>query len=212
MLFWKEAWLQRVDDPHVEASAPPADALDRLRARLKSSVSEGKFFCQSSELLQATVPLSRTAKARKALREVMVGNRGAGEMASVMTRVAWRKFCKRFVGTFPSGRVRRTPVEKLGLVPGEMVEIKSFDEILSTLDHNGRNRGLQCSFAMRQFCGKRYRVKQRLDRMIIETSGQMRQIENTVLLEGVDCQCYYAFGGCPRAEPLYWREIWLRRV
>jgi hypothetical protein len=36
---------------------------------------------------------------------------------------------------------------------------------------------------------------------------------NTVILEGVTCDSsIYAFGGCPRMDFLYWREIWLKRV
>jgi hypothetical protein len=41
----------------------------------------------------------------------------------------------------------------------------------------------------------------------------MRQLRNTVFLEGSLCGCScVAFGGCPRGEFAYWREIWLRRV
>jgi hypothetical protein len=33
-----------------------------------------------------------------------------------------------------------------------------------------------------------------------------------VYLEGSMCGCaHVAFGGCPRGEFSYWREIWLRR-
>jgi hypothetical protein len=41
----------------------------------------------------------------------------------------------------------------------------------------------------------------------------MRQLRNTVFLKGSLCGCTcVAFGGCPRGEFAYWREIWLRRV
>jgi hypothetical protein len=39
----------------------------------------------------------------------------------------------------------------------------------------------------------------------------MVQLTNTVALEGVVCQGLCA-KNCPRANYLYWRESWLRRV
>jgi hypothetical protein len=56
-------------------------------------------------------------------------------------------------------------------------------------------------------------VERRLDRLIVDGTGEMRQMHNTVCLEGSHCGCSYeAFGGCPRDEYAYWREIWLRRL
>jgi hypothetical protein len=66
---------------------------------------------------------------------------------------------------------------------------------------------------MRKFCGKKFRVRSRADKLISEGSGIMRSIPNTVILENVLCDsAYYAFGGCPRKDFHYWREIWLKRV
>ena len=49
--------------------------------------------------------------------------------------------------------------------------------------------------------------------MIAEGTGKMRQLRDTVILMEALCDSsYYAFGGCPRGDFLYWREIWLRRV
>jgi hypothetical protein len=41
----------------------------------------------------------------------------------------------------------------------------------------------------------------------------MKHFQNTVMLEDVLCDsACFAFGGCYRADLLYWREIWLKRV
>jgi hypothetical protein len=41
----------------------------------------------------------------------------------------------------------------------------------------------------------------------------MRKLHNTAFLEESYCGCScVAFGGCPRGEFAYWREIWLERV
>lgn len=47
-------------------------------------------------------------------------------------------------------------------------------------------------------CGQRHRVERRIERIIVDGTGEMRQIRNTVYLEGSPCACaYVAFGGCP---------------
>ena len=110
------------------------------------------------------------------------------------------------------GNLKRTPVGTLELQPGELVEIKSMEEMRATLDDKGRNRGLACDIELKTFCGRHYRVLGRLDRMISEPTGEMRKVEATVILDGNTCMCARVVGGCPRLEYTYWREVWLRRV
>jgi hypothetical protein len=98
----------------------------------------------------------------------------------------------------------------LHLRPGEFVEVKSESEIRETLDDSGRLRALRFLPQMRDFCGKRFRVHRRLERMVLEHSGEIRRVTNTVLLENVFCDGEAS--GCDRSCFLYWREAWLRRV
>jgi len=42
------------------------------------------------------------------------------------------------------------------LQPGELVEIKSEEEIMATLDLNKKNWGLSFTPEMKQYCGRRY--------------------------------------------------------
>jgi len=125
----------------------------------------------------------------------------------------WWKAWQKVMGVYPCGNRKPTPVEVLGVQAGELVEVKPLKEIVATLDKNGLNRGLHFSVDMIPFCGKQLRVMARADRLIAEMTGQMRGIPNTVILEGPthDGSCY-AFGGCPRMESPYWREIWIKRV
>jgi hypothetical protein len=61
-------------------------------------------------------------------------------------------------------------------------------------------------------CGGQRRVEKKLEKIIVDGSGEMRKLHNTVYLEGSPCGCaHVALGGCPRGELSYWREIWLRR-
>jgi hypothetical protein len=101
--------------------------------------------------------------------------------------------------------------ECLNLQPGELVEVRSEDEILSTLDERGRLKGLRWMTGMDRYCGKRVRVFKRLEVLLLENSLEYRKLKNTVLLEGAMCDGK-AFNGCGRSCFFYWREAWLKRV
>jgi hypothetical protein len=55
-------------------------------------------------------------------------------------------------------------------------------------------------------------VSERLDKIIVDGTGEMPKLRDTVQLEGSVCgYAYQAIGGCSRREINYWRESWLRR-
>jgi len=114
-------------------------------------------------------------------------------------------------GRQPHGEVRAELDEALNLQPGEMIEVKTEEEIRATLDAAGRNRGLLWMRGMDRYCGKRYRVYRRVNVILLESTGQLRKMKNTVLLEGLMCDGSEFFG-CDRSCFYYWREAWLRRV
>jgi len=101
-------------------------------------------------------------------------------------------------------------IVSLNLKPGEIVEVLSENEILSTLDEKGLYQRLGFMPEMRKYCGKKFRVLKKVNRMMVEGKG-MRRIKNTVILEGVFCDGE-AHGGCQRTCYICWREGWLRRV
>jgi hypothetical protein len=98
---------------------------------------------------------------------------------------------------------------------GEVVEIRSKAEIERTLNRANRNRGLNIDEEMTTFCGGRYRVTTRVNRIINEQTGEMMEFSNPcIVLDGVVCKGEYAPMRlmCPRRITAYWRENWLRRV
>ncbi len=112
----------------------------------------------------------------------------------------------------PAPQARQTvPNEVLNLRPGELVEVRSAEEIMETLDADDKCRGLWFMPEMFRHCGKRYRVYKRLERMLLESTGEMRKLKNTVILEGVICDGSEHFD-CDRSCFHYWREAWLKRV
>jgi hypothetical protein len=107
-----------------------------------------------------------------------------------------------------------TTVKKddLNLQPGEWVEVKSMKEIFATLNDQDKLAGLRFNPEMTEFCGQRFKVFKRLDKIIIESTGELRRIRlPTVLLDGVYCDGR-AHGDCDRSCFCFWREAWLKRV
>jgi hypothetical protein len=145
----------------------------------------------------------------KIFKEIVYNRLNILEAIKSVILPGWRKINKT---PQPKGLLGKTPVEYLNLMPGELIEVKSYNEILHTLDKNGRNKGLHFTSDMKQYSGKQFKVRNKLERMIREDTGEMQEIKNTVILEDVICSFPYRFAGCPRAEFHYWREIWLNRV
>jgi hypothetical protein len=211
VIFWREAWLRGVDDPAVQAVV--GVGREQLLARLKTSTGPQSYFCQAGELLKATDHLSRGERFTKCFSEIRTGNCSIWEMAGrIGTWLIWR-IRRVFLGAYARGTNKSTPVECLNLQAKEWVEIKPIEIIIRTLDKTANNRGLWFSPDMRLLCGQRRQVEKRVDKIITDGTGQMRQLRNTVFLEGSYCGCaHVAFGGCSRREYVYWREIWLDRA
>ena len=168
-----------------------------------------------TELPKATHTLSRSGRVIRYLSGLRAGNFSVLDMVrSVATFLVWWNFSRRLFGVYARGSRKSTPTESLNLQPGEWVEVKPMKRIIETLDQRGHNRGLYFSPDMRRWCGRKLRVKGRLDNIIVDGTGQMRQLHNTVCLEGSTCGCSdmaLGMAGCSRCEFTYWREIWLRR-
>lgn len=117
------------------------------------------------------------------------------------------------VGKIPKGA--QTPAARLNLEIGELVRVKSYKEILSTLNEISHNRGMYFDAEAVPYCGGAYEVLGRVEKIINEKTGRMMNIKNdAVILKGVGCQARYAQCRrfCPRSIYVYWREIWLERV
>lgn len=101
--------------------------------------------------------------------------------------------------------------EVLGLQPGELIEVRSEEEIRSILDATGKTRGLGFMPEMWEYCGQRLRVFKRVEKICLENAPRaVRKVESTVLLEGAVCKGGGI--GCDRACFYFWRECWLKRV
>jgi hypothetical protein len=106
----------------------------------------------------------------------------------------------------------RPVVRKLGLRCGDLVEVRSREEILSTLDAKGCLEALPFMPEMLEHCGKRFRVYRSAHKTCDTISGTGgRRMADAVHLEGLRCDGA-AHGGCQAACLLFWKEAWLKRV
>lgn len=113
---------------------------------------------------------------------------------------------------FIEGGSEKTSAALLDLQPGELVEVRSKEEIMATLDKDQKNRGLWFDSEMLPYCGGIYRVLRRVHKIIDEKTGKLITMKNPcIVLEGVVCKSDY-HRLCPRAIYPYWRESWLKRA
>lgn len=212
MIFWKVAWVRKCAEGEIVASGDQRKPLTDL-INLKVKASPTQYFCQATQLLAISHYLCREDTISQIKTDLRTRAISLFAMIPLIIVPYLRKLRNRYFGR-PRfrGTLTRTPVQHLGLEPGEWVEIKPQHELLATLDKEGRNRGLSCDIEFAQFCGKQYRVRSRLERMISEATGQMRKVDSTVTLDGISCLCSFSVGGCPRSDFSYFREVWLRRV
>ena len=228
-LFWKEAWLRRVEPGDPVPAAPPAsaEATRALAARAGAHTTqtvEGekgpalRYRCQATELPRATVRL-RTLDPRPYVREFTCGNVSLGRFLRVTARAAFEESISR-LGLDPEKTVKGTTAssprtEQLGLRPGEWVQVRSAAEIASTLNDKGKNRGLWFDREMLAFCGRTFRVRRRINRIVDDRTGELIEMKlDCVTLEGAVCSGDRSLARwfCPRQIYPYWREGWLRRV
>lgn len=95
---------------------------------------------------------------------------------------------------------------------GDLVEVRSKEEILATLDQNGCVDAMPFMPEMLQYCGQRFRVRAVAHKTcdtIRNTGG--RRLNSAVHLMGLRCDGS-AHGGCQAECNLFWKDIWLKRI
>jgi hypothetical protein len=237
LLFWKEAWLQRVsNEPQQTQSSngstnngfatngaakngSPVTGRDLVWLQTTTiqsapSAPEVCYRCQATELKKASQPLPWW-KPGQYLRDIFINKEPPIDVIRGFIGATLNILFRRFLEHgYPnvSGPLKQTPIEELNLQPGEWVIVKSREEIIATLDKHGRNRGLTFDGEMLPFCGQRFRVLRRVEKILEESTGRMIKPRGTsVILENVYCTSRFR-RVCPRAIYSYWREIWLRRA
>lgn len=230
LLYWKEVWLKRVEPGG--ASLATAGRIDLSLLEINTQKEPGpdgepRYSCQATELLRAAPACLPRRNLGQYVTDVKTGNVSA--LASlkaflvvlfnrlqdlskrVLPRRLWFRDGLRWDAV--KGRVvGATPTGYLNLEPGEMVRIKTQEQIEATLNEDRLNRGMSFDEEMARYCGRTARVQARVTKCLDEKTGRMLTMQNPcVVLEGVVCDGVYN-ASCPREFVSFWREIWLERV
>jgi hypothetical protein len=94
---------------------------------------------------------------------------------------------------------------------GQWVEVRSKEEILTTLDAKGQLDGMPFMPEMFQFCGKKFQVYKSAHKTCdTVTMGRGRRVDKAVHL---DTRCDgTGHGGCQAGCLLFWKQAWLKPV
>ncbi len=216
-MFWNEAWLkphtaERPADGPIDGASTDQSWNPRAWALSLPTRSGDRYVCQSTSLAQATSPLTSWNPAHL-LRDLVDRQLTLGRLLQIVGRVLLNKMRglmkKREIGGL-AGPHQHNLKGNLALTAGDAVVVKTADEIAATLDPAGRNQGLSFEPDMADFLGLPFEVERPVSRIILEQTGKMAHLTNTVALKGVTCKGLCS-KNCPRANPLFWREIWLQR-
>jgi len=242
-VIWKETWLRRVSKNEPAYTSTPIERLVTLvwsatrRSAPSEKFNEPLYVCQATQVPIATELLPVWHPVQY-IEDYRSGNVSLSQIISRLLFELYAQLVALGVGLGSALRwiynavqwvrgglpypVRRgclpvggpTPAANLDLKVGELVRVKDGDSILKTVDERLFNRGMSFSPEMMPYCGKTFRVKERVRKIINEKTGQLINLKNSCLvLEGVECQGRYTRPlNCPRGFPPYWREIWLERV
>ena len=121
------------------------------------------------------------------------------------TSVRWR-------GDSSPQEMAKDFIPAIPFTQGELVRVRSREEILSTLDPFKELKG--CAFLpdMYQYCGTEQRVLRSMRHFMDERDYKLKKVRGVILLENVMCNGTPTFGECDRCCFLFWREEWLERI
>ena len=173
LLFWREEWLRPASDTQRPAPATTDEAaLAILTPKTGTTNDRGEsvYRCQATDILRASRPLSKYDP-RQYVRDLTSGNVTLRvflvglavfvfKQYQLMTqRVLPRWLRIRGGKPYPfyqgTGTGARTPVDDVA--PGQLVEVRQKDEIMSTLSPENRNRSMWFDPEMIPYCGTRAR-------------------------------------------------------
>lgn len=222
LLFWREEWLEGPGLATADAvNDPPLATVETLTERTQNG---DLYHCQATAMKQASRPLpalrfgqyvtdvkSRNVKPLTLLKGLLI------TFFNIFQWQSRKRLPRKIVlfggRTYPfykgTGTGKRVPAGEVQ--PGDLVEVRSKREIMSTLNPDNRNGGMLFDGEMLPFCGQRARVERKIDKIIDEPTGKMLKLHDCLVLEDVICQgTYHRF--CPRGGLPYWREAWLQKV
>jgi hypothetical protein len=242
LIFWNEAWLKSVgDDVTVVSSGLCTESIVIDRTQALEPNGELSYVCQTTRV-QYESPLPwwdiRQYFEDYTSRNISLRRLLSGTIYSAYYNLSGPRFLGRFglgpamIRLYDKARPiwdgiewprkpgflpleQPTPTASLNLQSGELVRVKSREEILKTINTDNKNRGLWWDAELAPYCGGTYRVLSRVTKALDERTGKMQIMKTPcIILDSVVCGARYSACRmfCPRNTYAYWREIWLERI
>ena len=221
--LWKLDWLTKSDAPLVDEPSEEKDVtstkaflqrlvqLSALDPGDRVTKSSGIFYrCQATELGVATGQSSPFHFGQYWLAK-KTNRTSVRSIVRFLCGMILKKVFRRSDSV--AGPCRKTPATDLHLQVGDKAKVKSFEEILETLDERGCNRGLWFDPAeMKPFCGKTLTVTRRIERIINEQTGELLEMRvPSIVLDETQCSGVHR-RFCSRGMLHFWREVWLEKL
>ncbi|MFO1146979.1 MAG: hypothetical protein U1E62_01285 [Alsobacter sp.] len=232
LMYWKTAWLRPAAQPAVEAEPTEAGPVPSLLAdNTRETLPDGKtrFRCQATQVVAASRSIS-SREFSQYVEDVQTGNVTLQDSLRHVPKFYARSVAVQVLEGLGL-RQKRNPdaaappsppppaahgsAPSLNLAVGDVVQVRSRDEIAATLDESGKHLGMSFDKEMFAYCGKTFKVTAVIRKIIDERSGRMiRFRSDCIVLDRLHC---LGLGNpdrlfCPRAPLWYWREEWLRRA
>ncbi len=104
------------------------------------------------------------------------------------------------------------PVVIEDLKAGDIVRVRSKEEIQGTLNSSRELHG--CAFLpeMEPYCETIQRVYKPVERFVDERDYKVKKSKGIILLEGVNCGGTKLYGKCDRSCYFFWRTEWLENI
>jgi hypothetical protein len=123
--------------------------------------------------------------------------------------VSW--FSK-FTGRRNTSSALTTSSTTTDLKAGDLVRVRSREEIEATLNYWKELKGCGFLEGMWQYCDTTQRVLKPMERFLDEREYRMKRCKGVILLEGLMCQGTPELGRCDRSCLFFWREEWLEKI
>lgn len=98
------------------------------------------------------------------------------------------------------------------LQAGDLVRVRSKEEIEATLDRWNRLKGCDIMEEMWVYCDTKQRVYKRVEKFLDERDYLVKNCKGIVLLENLFCLGTEDYGPCDRSCFYFWREEWLEKI
>jgi hypothetical protein len=100
------------------------------------------------------------------------------------------------------------------LEPGDIVIVRSKEEILETLDENNKLEGCGFMEEMWKFCNTQQKVLKRVNYFFDERNSKFYKTKDIVLLKGNHCSGKLSklMPRCDRSCYYFWKERWLKKI